>query len=146
MPTPQITNPNSAFGNVSSTGVGLQGGISPLLDGATYVELVAAATITAGQTVAVNSSMAAIVGTASNMVIGIAIDSVVSGQVVRIVTNGIVLGLCIAQSGGVTAGTIYSPAAAGSFTTASTTIGSNIIAALTTATATNTFNAFVQKM
>lgn len=142
MPTPSIVNPTGAFG-APVLGPGL------LLDGGTYIEMVAGAAITAGQSVGfvVSTGLAVPSTTAlAAQCLGVALDTVATGAVVRIVNHGILLGLCIAQSGGVTGGTVYSPADTGTFTTASATIGNNIIVAMTTASAAATFNVYVQKM
>lgn len=139
MPTTQIVNPSGAFGAPVT-------GATPNLDGLTYIVLVAAANINAGQTVAINTANQAVVGTAVQNVVGVSLDTVLTGQQVRVAVNGVVRGVCIAPVGGVTAGTVYAAGAAGAFAAASATIGLNIVVALTTAAAGLPFDAIVCKM
>lgn len=139
MPAISIVNPNGAFGS-PVVGPGL------LNDGAVYVELVAAVNINAGQTVAFNASRQAILGTVA-ATIGVSIDTVLAGQVVRVVTHGLILGLMLAPAGGVTSGGVLAAAAAGAISaTPSVTIGGNIGIAVTTAAVGVAYDIFVSKM
>jgi|SRR5215469_160808 len=142
MASTQIMNPLGAFQNPQiPTGT--------FADGCQYVEFVAGGAITAGQPVQTNgaTTLNTVVVTtgASTGVIGIALDTVVTGQAVRVAVSGVVRGLCIAQGGGVVAGTLYSTGAAGVFAAVSATIGQNIVVALQTIAATNPFDALICK-
>jgi len=125
MPSTQLTNPLGAFGEPYS---------QPYSQGIEYIEAQAAVAITAGQLVGLEMTsgvLQAVVGTVAlaPTVYGVALDTVVAGQVVRIQINGIAT---VVGAGALAIGAIVSPAAAGQITSASATIGSNIGTLLTT--------------
>lgn len=147
MPDTQITNPLGAFGAPVI-------GVAPFAEGVHYVVLVAGVTtIKAGMPVAFNTvattgqAIVAAGATGVSIPCGISLDTVgTTGNIIRVATEGVVKGLCVAPSGGVTAGNVYAATTAGAFGASSAVIGENIILALTTAASGVTFDAFVHKM
>jgi hypothetical protein len=108
MPTAQIANPFGADN-------------SPAFSGASYIEALAGGTITALQVVTMNSVGSVIAASsASKLTVGIAVNSAVSGGLVRVVTSGYVTGVTVDSGAGVTAGDLVVAAASGNLVTSAT--------------------------
>ena len=137
MPSTQLANPGGVFGQSAAYDQVIE-------------EYVANGTITAGLVVApvlsgsIYEAEACPLGS-PNLAIGVALDSVVAGQVVRVCTRGIAN--VLVATGGVTAGNVAAVGVAnGEITSASATIGSNIGLVLATTTAGNLAPVYVSKM
>lgn len=111
------------FGHLNHGKPELDGSVTIVTgEGAEIVEYTAKATIAAGQVVQWDTSMPAgklgeqrsnevIVGTATNLAVGVALESVVSGETVRVCVGGYIEN--VACAGGVVTGHLLMPIAAG---------------------------------
>ncbi len=132
MPNKALNNPAGAFGYTEDPGLAT-------------INLVAGATITVGQVVTIELSSGlpvAIVCTAALTPVGIAATAGTTGQVIRIVTMGMIT-TAVAGTGGTTANTLAGVLAAGAVGPAST-VGLNVGIALTTTSAAGIATVWVQ--